>query len=251
MIQGVYRSNSITKYTHSILFSNQYRHDETPLWLNCYHGDSVNWNPGYKFAPIGGDTITRRIFCGVRPQMSLTQGLSNAAKVNVGRSSSYDYGIRIGGFSGATEKSHHLIQGSSNFHIDGSFDGDMYLNYYGQSTNARNCRIFRCICTSDRRIKTNFIPIDDDELLSQIENLELTTYNFKDPKFTSDKNTLGFIADSLENKSYFEGFVVVDRYAMPFDEIDQIELVYVLKDKIITVSNYTLDLTKEYYYYQI
>ena len=36
---------------------------------------------------------------------------------------------------------------------------------------------------------------------------------------------------------------------MPFDEIDQIELDYVLKDKVITVSNYILDLTKEYYYY--
>ena len=77
----------------------------------------------------------------------------------------------------------------------------------------------------------------------------MTTYNFKDPRFKSDKNTLGFIADSLENKSYFEGFVVVDSYNMPFDIIDQIELDYVLKDKIITVSNYTLDLTKEYYHY--
>ena len=81
--------------------------------------------------------------------MTLTQGLSNAAKLNVGRSSSYDYGIRIGGFNGSTKKAHHLIQGSNNFHIDGSFYGDMYLNYYGQSTILRNCRIFRCTCTSD------------------------------------------------------------------------------------------------------
>ena len=62
MIQGFYRFNSTTTYTHSILCSNQYWSDETPLWLNCYHGDTVNWDPGYKFAPVGGDTITRRIF---------------------------------------------------------------------------------------------------------------------------------------------------------------------------------------------
>ena len=41
----------------------------------------------------------------------------------------------------------------------------------------------------------------------------------------------------------------ISDYNIPFDVIDQIELDYVLKDKVITVSNYTLDLTKEYYYY--
>ena len=137
---------------------------------------------------------------------------------------------------------------STNFHIDGSSAGDMYLNYYGQNAS-RDCRIFNCICTSDRRIKTNFVQINNEELLNQIESLELTTYNFKDPKFKSDENTLGFIADSLEHKSYFKNFIKVSTYNMPFDEINQVELNYVLKDKIITVSNYTLDLTKEYYYY--
>jgi hypothetical protein len=102
---------------------------------------------------------------------------------------------------------------------------------------------------SDRRIKNNFIPIDDDKLLNQIENLELTTYNFKDPRFKSSRNTLGFIADSLENQSYFENFMEISNYNIPFDVEKQIELDYILKDKIITVSNYTLDLNKEYYYY--
>ena len=41
----------------------------------------------------------------------------------------------------------------------------------------------------------------------------------------------------------------ISNYNMPFDVIDQIELEYTLQNKVITVSNYTLDLTKEYYYY--
>ena len=61
-------------------------------------------------------------------------------------------------------------------------------------------------------------------MLNQIGNLELTTYNFKDPRFKSDKNTLGFIADSLQGKSYFEDFMEISDYNIPFDVIDQIEL---------------------------
>ena len=63
------------------------------------------------------------------------------------------------------------------------------------------------------------------------------------------KILLDLLPISLEHKSYFKDFIEVSTYNMPFDEINQVELNYVLKDKIITVSNYTLDLTKEYYYY--
>ena len=122
------------------------------------------------------------------------------------------------------------------------------MNLYG-SASGRSLRVYGFINASDRRIKDNFIPIDDNELLTQIGSLELTTYNFKDPRFKSDKNTLGFIADSLQGKSYFEDFMEISDYNIPFDVIDQLELDYVLKDKVITVSNYTLDLAKEYYYY--
>ena len=58
-----------------------------------------------------------------------------------------------------------------------------------------------------------------------------------------------FIADSLEGKSHFQGFMEISDYNMPFDVENQIELDYVLKDKIITVSNYTLDFNEEYYFY--
>ena len=203
IIQGFYKNLSTTKYTHSIGYSTNTSGD-VPLWLNCYHGDTVDWSTSnYKFCPVGGDTITRRIFCGVRPQMGLTAGLSNSAKVIVGRSTSYDYGIRLGGWNGgAVEASHHIIQASPNLHIDPVSTGDIYMNLYG-SASSRSCRIYGFINGSDRRIKDNFIPVDDNELLNQIGNLELTTYNFKDPRFKSDKNTLGFIADSLTRKILF------------------------------------------------
>ena len=110
--------------------------------MNCYHGDTVNWDPGYKFCPVGGDTITRRIFCGVRAQMGLTQGLSNTAKVVIGRSTAYDYGIRVGGWNGgATEAAHHIIQASPNLHLDPVSTGDIYLNLYG-SASSRSCRVY-------------------------------------------------------------------------------------------------------------
>ena len=251
IIHGFYKNLSTTKYTHTIGLSSNTSGGDSPLWLNCYHADTVDWTTSnYKFCPVGGDTITRRIFSGVRPGMGLTAGLSNSAKINCGRSTSYDIGVRLSGWNGgAVEASHHIIQASTNLHIDASTAGDIYLNYYGQNTNSRKCRVYGFVNGSDRRIKNNFIPIDDDKLLNQIEQLELTTYNFKDPRFKSNKNTLGFIADSLENQSYFENFMEISNYNIPFDEIDQIELEYNLTNKIITVSNYTLDLNKEYYYY--
>ena len=251
MIHGFYKNLSTTKYTHTIGLSSNTSGGDSPLWLNCYHGDTVDWSTSnYKFCPVGGDTITRRMFSGCRPGMGLTVGLSNSAKINCGRSTSYDIGVRLSGWNGgAVEASHHIIQASTNLHIDASTAGDIYLNYYGQNTNSRKCRVYGFVDGSDRRIKNNFIPIDDDKLLNQIENLELTTYNFKDPRFKSNKNTLGFIADSLENQSYFENFMEISNYNIPFDVEKQIELDYILKDKIITVSNYTLDLNKEYYYY--
>ncbi len=248
-----------TSMTHSFMKKGTMHHTATvgyvlegssnkPLWLNCEQGGTVDWEPGGKFAPQGEAVVCKEIFCGARANVGVSAGLTNNPKITVGRNASYNYGIHLGGWTSTVLSNDAQLAMSSNFHIDGSSAGDMYLNYYGQNSS-RDCRIFRCICTSDRRIKTNFIPINNDELLNQIENLELTTYNFKDPKFKSDENTVGFIADSLQNKSYFEGFVVVGSYNMPFDEIDQIQLDYVLKDKIITVSNYILDLTKEYYYY--
>ena len=248
-----------TSMTHSFMKKGTMHHTATvgyvlegssnkPLWLNCEQGGTVDWEPGGKFAPQGEAVVCKEIFCGARANVGVSAGLTNNPKITVGRNASYDYGIHLGGWTSTVLSNDAQLANSGNFHIDGSNSGDMYLNYYGQNSS-RDCRIFRCICTSDRRIKTNFIPINNDELLNQIENLELTTYNFKDPKFKSDENTLGFIADSLQHKSYFDGFVVVGSYNMPFDEIDQIELDYVLKDKVITVSNYILDLTKEYYYY--
>ena len=247
-----------TMYPTATIGYHKQQNAEAPIWLNCVQSGSVEWNPGTKFAPEGQACIVTELFAGTRPQMSLTTGLNNNPRITVGRSQSIDYGLVIGGWNGGSIPPHSAtIQTSGNFHIDphkggsGGSTGDIYLNLYGSSSanGSKSCRVYGFVNGSDRRIKNNFIPIDKDELLNQIENLELSTYNFKDPNFTQETNTLGFIADSLEGKSYFDNFVKITSYNMPFDVIDQIELDYTLNNNIITVSNYVLDLTKEYYYY--
>ena len=156
MIQGFYKNLSTTKYTHTIGYSSNTSGGTSPVWLNCYHGDTVDWTTSnYKFCPVCGDTITRRIFCGVRPQMGLTSGLSNSAKVIIGRSTSQDYGIRLGGWNnGTVEASHHIIQASLNLHLDASSSGDIYMNLYGSaSPYNKKCSttIIRSACWSCNR----------------------------------------------------------------------------------------------------
>ena len=145
---------------------------------------------------------------------------------------------------------------SYNFHIDGSVGGggwtagDMYVNFYAHYAG-RYCRVYNFINASDRRIKKNITPYNDDQLLNEIMNLEITTYNYKDKRFDNQNGhkQLGFIADSLENQSYFQYAYKISRYNIPFDNPIELDYTVDSDNKIITISNYTLDLTKTYYYY--
>ena len=225
---GLYKATNIT--TVGVIGYTTQSGSIQPCFINSYQGGSLDWttNFGRRYAPVGGPVIMSTLFVGTQAQLSLTTGYDSLPKITVGRSTNQDYGIHFGGWNGGvTISSNHIIQASSNLHLDASNAGDIYMNLYGQAAPYnRKCRVYGFVDGSDRRIKTNFISIDDDKLLNEIEQLELTTYNFKDPRFKSKRNTLGFIADSLEGQTYFENFMEISNYNMPFD--DQIELNYTI-----------------------
>ena len=53
----------------------------------------------------------------------------------------------------------------------------------------------------------------------------------------------------MENQSYFQYAYKISRYNIPFDNPIELDYTVDSDNKIITISNYTLDLTKTYYYY--
>ena len=177
-----------------------------PLWLNCYQSGTTDWPTGGKFRPEGSDVIMRSMFVGVRAGFGLTS-ITNNPCITLGRNQ-YDHGFKIGGWnSGVSEPTDACIQNSGNLHIDGATSGDTYMNYYAsQHSSNRDCRVYNLVDLSDRRIKTDFKKIENTELLKQFNEIELLSYNFKDPRFRTVHSRVGFIADSLENQSYFKPF---------------------------------------------
>jgi hypothetical protein len=247
MQSGFYKNNTTTPTNTMGLCSDNGA--VKPLWLNCYQHSTTDWPTGGKFSPQGSDCIMRSCFIGVRANAGLFS-LTNDPLITLGRSV-YDYGFKIAGWNGgAADARYAMIQNSGNLHIDGATAGDTYMNYYA-SGSGRDCRIYNLEDLSDRRIKNDFEEIDNTELLTQFNQIELLNYNFKDPKFRTDYNRIGFIADSLENQPYFYPFFKqsISPMNMPFDIVNQIELDYVINDNIITFSNYTFDVTKKYYIY--
>jgi hypothetical protein len=222
-----------------------------PLWLNSYHSGTTDWPTGGKFSPQGSDVIMKGCFIGVRAGFGLTN-LTDNPGITLGRSQ-YDYGIKIGGWNtGTSDPTSAVIQNSGNLHIDGSTSGDTYMNYYAsQHSSDRDCRIYNLEDLSDRRIKNDFEEIDNTELLKQFNEIELLNYNFKDPKFRTLHNRIGFIADSLENQPYFYPFFKqsTSPMNMPFDMVNQVELDFIIHNEIVTIYNYEFDLTKKYYIY--
>ena len=191
----------------------------------------------------------RSCFIGVRANAGLFS-LTNDPLITLGRNV-YDYGFKIGGWNGgAAEARYSMIQNSGNLHIDPATAGDIYMNYYA-SASGRDCRIYNLEDMSDRRIKNDFEEINNTELLEQFNEIELLNYNFKDPKFRTDHNRIGFIADSLENQPYFYPFFKqsTSPMNMPFDMTNQIELDFIINNQIVTIYNYEFDLTKQYYIY--
>ena len=247
MHTGFYKNNSTTPTNTMGLCTDNGA--VKPLWLNCYHHSTTDWPNGGKVSPQGGDVIMQSCFIGVRANAGLFS-LTNNPLITLGRNV-YDYGFKIGGWNGgAADSRYSMIQNSGNLHIDPATAGDIYLNYYAAGSG-RDCRIYNLEDMSDRRIKNNFEEIDNTELLKQFNEIELLNYNFKDPKFRTVHNRIGFIADSLENQPYFYPFFKRSDSPvnMPFDMTNQIELDFIINNQIATIYNYEFDLTKKYYIY--
>jgi hypothetical protein len=220
-----------------------------PLWLNCYQHSTTDWPTGGKFSPQGSDCIMKSCFIGVRANAGLFS-LTNDPLITLGRNV-YDYGFKIGGWNGGSAEARYaMIQNSGNLHIDGATAGDTYMNYYA-SGSGRDCRIYNLEDMSDRRIKNDFEEINNTELLKQFNEIELLNYNFKDPKFRTAHNRIGFIADSLESQPYFYPFFKRSNSAvnMPFEMDNQVQLDFIINNQIVTIYNYEFDLTKQYYIY--
>ena len=175
------------------------------LFLNCVALGAYTY-----FASHGlGYCQMNRLFLGCHPASGFA-GQGNLELLEIGRNLSFAHGIRIGGWNGTSNPYFAGLQMSYNFHIDGSVGGggwtagDMYVNFYAHYAG-RYCRVYNFINASDRRIKKNITPYNDDELLDQIMNLEITTYNYKDKRFQNQNGhkQLGFIAGFLGKSILF------------------------------------------------
>jgi len=149
-----------------------------------------NINPTYKLQVIGD------IKCG-NPSNNLTA-------LETSTTSSFSYGIYIGGWSaGGRLAGHSTIEVSYNLHIDspisGTFGaGDIYLNYYnsGRSTYIRNR-----IDISDRRIKKDIVKIESPEQFNEtfeiIKKVGSYKYKYRDTYRENNIDQYGFIAQEV------------------------------------------------------
>ena len=210
------------------------------LYLNGYETSSNYW------AVAGEKVFTPTLWIGCDVSSGLAHQGNNRL-LKLGRSASFTYGMKFGGWTGTAELLESVFQMSNNTHCDCAINGDFYFNLY----SGKFTRVYGFINASDRRIKKNITPYDDDELMNQIMNLEITTYNYKDKRFQDQNGNkqLGFIADSLENQSYFKYAFKISNYDIPYDEPINMDFTINEDNTIITFNNYTFDLTKTYYLY--
>lgn len=192
----------------------------------------------------------KRLMMGCHPSSSVTAP-GNDSVLEIGRSTQAAVGITLGGYTGAASSIQCIHQcGSIAYHVDGPSTGDFYLNYFAYiADSARRVRVYGFINASDARLKKDFTPYDDDELMSQIMNLDVLTYYLKDPAFVHENasKTLGFIADSLEHSSYFKHAFAITKYNIPYDNPIQME--YKIVDDLIVFSNYSFNTSVTYYWY--
>jgi hypothetical protein len=129
---------------------------------------------------------------------------NNLTALETSTTSSFSYGIYIGGWSaGGRLAGHSTIEVSYNLHIDspisGTFGaGDIYLNYYnsGRSTYIRNR-----IDISDRRIKKDIVKIESPEQFNEtfeiIKKVGSYKYKYRDTYRENNIDQYGFIAQEV------------------------------------------------------
>lgn len=148
-------------------------------------GIGIAPDPAYKLEILG------QLKCG-NPANSLTA-------LDIDTTSSYSYGILIGGWSaGGRINGNATIEMSTNLHIDSATVGAILLNWYnaGNSTFIRNR-----IDVSDRRIKKDIVEIETPEQFTEtfeiIKKVGGYKYKYRDIYRENDLDQYGFIAQEV------------------------------------------------------
>ena len=209
------------------------------LYVNCTKNDS-NY-----IACLGEVSVmdSAWIGCDINSGNS-SQG--NSRILTIGRSFSYQYGIKFGGWTGSAEYGNAIFQMSHNLHIDSPNSGvnglgHIYMNYYNSGANIylRSTAYF-----SDKRLKKDFQSINDDEVLNLCENINITKYKYKDEiRNPLSDGIYGFIAQDV--KKYYPQAINITKGNNP--HIMEV-VTFSINNDVITI-NYIMDLSKEYLFY--
>jgi hypothetical protein len=207
------------------------------------------------WAMSGGDVLcpTMRIGCDVSSGVAYQV---NNTLLQLGRSASFAYGMRFGGYAGAAAGLEASFQLTWNLHIDCPttfYAGNvnyMYLNTYAN----RAVFIQSTSYTSDERIKKDIIELKDDnqfiEVFDKVKAVGAYRYKYRDTfRRSSTSNQYGFIAQKVQ-ANYNEDIVISQHGSIPNIMLD-CDFSYTIDDDLTYTFtiNYDLDLEQEYLFY--
>jgi hypothetical protein len=184
--------------------------------------------------------------------------LSNATALDIDTTSSYPYGIYLGGWSaGGLTNGNSTIEVSVNLHIDspsnGPFGaGDILLNYYnaGRATFIRNR-----IDISDKRIKKDIVEIETPEQFHEtfeiIKKIGSYKYKYRDTYRENDLDQYGFIAQEVQSHYPVACKLSGNNNYLP-NIMETVDFTYKVGDEneyIFTIKSYDLDVNIKYLFY--
>ena len=231
-----------------------YAHQSTMGAWDILHLNGIQTDPTYW--AISGDVVmcpTLWIGCDVS-SASAHQG--NTALLQIGRTTSFAYGMRVGGWYAGSAGLQASFQMSFNLHIDCPttyYAGNvnyMYLNFY----SGRAVFINGTAYTSDERIKKDIVELTTDdqftEVFDKVKKVGAYRYKYRDIyRRSATANQYGFIAQKVQ-ENYDEDVIAVQYGSLPNIMFD-CGFSYTIDDNwtYTFTINYDLDLDKEYLFY--
>lgn len=180
-------------------------------------------------------------------------GANDGIKQRIAGPFSYPtFGLKIGGYIGPGGAD-HIIQTSSNLHIDSASPNSIYLNFFNTlgSTYVRNF-----VAISDERTKTEIIkieyPTQYDEVFENMKRIGAYHYKYADIYTQPKSSQYGWLAQEVQK--VFPEYITKQRDCIP-NMMDNIDFTYTEQDDgysfIITcdADNFSLDIDKQYKFY--